>query len=283
MTLLEEYDTTHRYRATVVATERLTAPEADEVRHLQLRFTEDPGFRPGQLLGLVLAGPHEFGQREHFRLYSVADITQETQGEVSVGICVRRMSYVDDYSGELYAGRASNHLCDRRPGDELMITGPYGIPFPIPEDRSSPLVLIGLGTGIAPFRAFLADIYHKQGGWQGPVRLFHGARSGLELLYQNDEQNDFAAYYDKETFRAIQAVSPNPHLEEPVAFEERLAEHMHELRDYLKDHRTHVYVAGLEEIDRALERILGLEFTAEEWTRRKAELVAGRRWIELLY
>ena len=283
MTLLTEYDTTRRFQATVLATERLTVPEAAEVRHLQLRFAEDPGFRPGQLLGLVLPGPPEYGAHEHFRLYSVADISREAPDEVSVGICVRRMSYVDNYSGELFAGRASNFLCDCRPGDSLTVAGPYGIPFPIPEDRRSPLLMVGLGTGIAPFRAFMTQIYRNQGGWEGPVRLFHGAQSGLELLYHNDHQNDFAAYYDEETFQAIEAVSPNPHFDEPVALAERFEEHMHEVREFLEDDRTHVYVAGLADVDRMLERILGLEFGVDRWNKRKAELKAGGRWIELLY
>ncbi len=283
MSNLMQYDTRTRFAGTVVSTERLTPPQTDEVRHLQLDIAHDPGFRPGHLVGFLLPGPHAFGQPEHLRLYSVADIAREDSPGVSIGICVRRMSYVDDYSGERYDGPASHYLCDRAPGDELQLCGPFGSPFPIPDDRTSPLVMIGLGTGIAPFRAFVTHIYRSLGGWQGPVRLFHGARTGLDLLYQNDHRRDFAAYYDEETFRAIEAVSPNPHLDEPVDLEGRLREHMDELRGLLLDHRTHVYVAGLQEIDRTLERFLSLELGADKWARRKAELVAGDRWVELLY
>jgi ferredoxin--NADP+ reductase len=48
--------------------------------------------------------------------------------------------------------------------------------------------------------------------------------------------------------------------------------------------RTYVYVAGLEkslaDLDRVLTRVAG---SAESWARRKAELQAGKRWIELIY
>ena len=52
----------------------------------------------------------------------------------------------------------------------------------------------------------------------------------------------------------------------------------------LLDSKTYVYVAGLmqirDELDAEFAKIAG---SAEKWTRRKAELEAGNRWIELLY
>ena len=52
---------------------------------------------------------------------------------------VKRCSYVDDFSGELYDGVASNYLCDRKVGDEITITGPHSLPFIVPEDKTSNL------------------------------------------------------------------------------------------------------------------------------------------------
>jgi ferredoxin--NADP+ reductase len=66
--------------------------------------------------------------------------------------------------------------------------------------------MLGTGTGVAPFRAFLRRIYEEQKGWKGKVRLYYGARSGADLLYMNDENKDLTQYYDEKTFKAIQAL-----------------------------------------------------------------------------
>jgi ferredoxin--NADP+ reductase len=114
--------------------------------------------------------------------------------------------------------------------------------------------------------------------------LFYGARNGLELLYMNDERDDFAQYYDRETFQAFKALSPRPSWAAPIDWDGALAERGGELWDLLEQPNTYVYVAGLEkmrgELDNAFGEIAGSE---EKWARRKAELTAGGRWVELLY
>ena len=92
--------------------------------------------------------------------------------------------------------------------DLVTINGPFGLPFEVPDDRDADLLLISIGTGIAPFRAFVKHLYRDVGDWRGRIRLFYGARSGRELLYMNDEVDDFTQYYDEETFEAFKALSP---------------------------------------------------------------------------
>ena len=57
---------------------------------------------------------------------------QRTAGIPTVEICVKRVSYIDDVSGEKYKGVASHYLCDRKPGDQIKISGPYGLAFDSP-------------------------------------------------------------------------------------------------------------------------------------------------------
>ena len=48
--------------------------------------------------------------------------------------------------------------------------------------------------------------------------------------------------------------------------------------------KTYVYVAGLEKMLEELDKVFtGLAGSAEKWQRRKAELTAGKRWVELVY
>ena len=116
------------------------------------------------------------------------------------------------------------------------------------------------------------------------MRLFYGAKSGLEMLYMNDEQNDFENYYDEETFKAFSAVSPRPHMDDPIPLDEALEKHGEEVWEMVLKPDTHVYVAGLENVLEQLDKtFVGMAGSAEKWERRKAELVAGRRWTELVY
>ena len=180
---LEDYPTEPRYTATVRQSEEITEEGSDvEVRELVLEVDKDSfDFEIGQSVGVLVEGSGDFGKSVHPRLYTVAD-TPVIDGTPEITLVVRRCSYVDDYSGEEFIGVNSNYLCDRRPGDKITITGPFGMPFQVPEDKNANLLLIGLGTGIAPFRALVKHIYSNVGDWKGKVRLLYGAHSGLELL-----------------------------------------------------------------------------------------------------
>ena len=284
---LEDYPKEPRFSATVLKSEPINEEGADvEVRELVLEVDRPEfHFDIGQSIGVLVEGPKEFGGSVHHRLYTVADTPgAKGKGKPEVTIVVRRCNYIDDYSGEEYEGVSSNYLCDRRPGDKLSITGPFGLAFEVPENKKANLLLIGLGTGIAPFRAFLKHIYQEVGDWEGKVRLLYGARSGLELLYMNDKRDDFALYYDEDTFEAIQALSPRPNWADPIAWDYAIEERSEEIMSMLDDEHTYVYVAGLVPIRDALDRVFAnMVGSPEAWSKKKAELKDAGRWVELLY
>lgn len=294
--LLQDQDVETRYPAKVVSSERITPQDADaEVREIVLEI--DRGVPPegdkrdkvtydlGQSVGVLAPGSPDFGTEHHLRLYSVADLPgRGPKGEPRITLCVRRCFYVDEYSGEKYPGIASNYLCDLKVGDRLTLTGPYGLAFEVPDELDADLILIGTGTGIAPFRALIKHIYRNVEGWRGRVRLFYGAKSGLELLYMNEEKNDLAQYYDEATFEAFQALSPRPHWGDPIAWEDVITQRGQEVWSMLGDPKTRVYIAGLEKMRPELDAVFaGLAGSEKKWQRRKAELMAGGRWVELLY
>lgn len=287
VTHLEDYDSGKQFQAIVVSSQRIT-PEASgvEVRELTLEIQQpDFEFELGQSIGVLAPGTKEFGQAYHFRLYSIADLPERGgTGLPRIKIAVRRVSYVDQYSGEEYPGVSSNYLCDLVAGDTITMAGPYGLAFEVPEEMDANLILIGTGTGIAPFRAFVKHLYENVPNWRGTITLFYGARSGLELLYMNDERDDFSQYYDRDTFQAFKALSPRPTWAAPIDWEGTLAQRGKQLWSLLGQPNTYVYVAGLEkmrgELDKAFGEIAGSE---QKWARRKSELAAGGRWVELLY
>ena len=285
MAHLSDYNTEKRYQAAVKNTVRLTPEDTEEIREIKLEVN-NPEFecQVDQSFGVLVDTDGEFGSSQHLRLYSVADLPAKKNGKSHITFLVKRCTYVDEFNGELYQGIGSNYLCDRKKGDVITITGPFDLPFTIPEDKTSNIILIGMGTGIAPFRAFVKHIYENVRDWKGKIRLFYGARSGLELLYLNDKDGDLTNYYDEGTFKAFRALSKRPEWKDPIELDASISENAEEILDIMAYSNTYIYVAGYkkinENLDRAFSLILG---SKEKWKSRKAELIAGGKWAEVIY
>jgi ferredoxin--NADP+ reductase len=272
--------------AVLEESKRITPETTAEVRHLVLRVL-DPAFQfvEGQSIGVVVPGPHPFGNPYHLRRYSIANARSLPQEDgVRLDLLVRRCFYIDEVSGERYPGIASNFLCDARPGARITISGPYLSPFKVPLDSTANLLMIGTGTGIAPFRAFAQLIYERRGGWQGQVRLFYGGRTGLDLMYANDEQSDLANYYDEKSFKAFKALAQRPLMSSSQALEQGLKTNAAEAWALIQDPKTYVFVSGLGKIAVVLDKVMAEQVgSMEAWQQLKMGLIDQRRWSELIY
>ncbi|MCC6798357.1 MAG: oxidoreductase [Candidatus Hydrogenedentes bacterium] len=284
---LREYDISHPVAAVVKESTRITPLQADvEVRHIVLEVS-DGGleFLEGQSIGVLTPGPHDFGNPAHLRLYSIASSRRGEGGKgTTISICVRRCFYVDEISGERYPGVASNYLCDALPGDRIQLTGPYGHQFAMPTNPTSNILMVGVGTGIAPFRAFVKYIYEERKGWKGKVRLFYGARTGMESLYLNDVKRDIGQFYDQATFKAFEAVSPRPHLDMPIELDRLLIANAEEVWEMANDAKTYIYIAGLEEAEKHFNKAMSAIAGSEtKWKELREKLIEEKRLFELLY
>jgi len=285
---LREFDISKPFSAALVSSERITSPESDaEVRHLVFEMPPNQKFEfvEGQSLAVIVPGPHEFGNRNHVRLYSIASPRCGEHGRhARFSLCVRRCFYIDEVNGERYPGKASNYLCDLMPGDVTNMAGPYNCAFSMPDNDTANMLMIGVGTGIAPFRAFTRHIFEERRGWRGQVRLFFGANTGMELLYRNDYNRDLGLYYDYQTFKAFETVSPRPHADVPPDMDRLLEENMNEVWTLIHDAKTYTYVAGLIDVEhkfyKAMCKAAGSEMA---WRALREQLVADGRYAELLY
>lgn len=270
--------------AVVQASTRITPESSAEVRQIVLRINEPAFyFLEGQSIGVLVPGPHPFGNKSHHRYYTIANARGDDSG-VDLELLVRRCFYVDEVSGEEYPGIASRHLCDARVGDKITLTGPYKSPFRIPTDKNSNLLMLGTGTGIAPFRAFLRRVYDERHDWGGKVRLYYGARTGTDLLYMNDINNDLATYYDQKTFQAIQGLSKGVLSDEADALRDGIDAHAEEVWDLVCSPKTHVYLAGMKKAAEAFEASMAkLAGSDVQWREIKQGLIEDRRWSELTY
>jgi len=118
------------------------------------------------------------------RLYSISSSHNATPGKLSLTVdCVR---YVIGKRKRL--GLASTFLAERiQPGDQVKVYVQKAHGFALPQDPKVPIVMIGPGTGVAPFRAFLLD--RRATGATGRNWLFFGhQRSSCDFFY-SDELN----------------------------------------------------------------------------------------------
>lgn len=272
--------------ATVVSSVRITAEDRDEVRRIRLSV-DDPAFRfsVGQTIGVVVPGPHPFGNAFHTRRYSIASGQAGHSGDaVELELLVRRCFGIDEVSGERYPGIASNFLCDAGQGQRITITGPYRSPFRMPPDDHANILMIGTGTGVAPFRGFVQQIYRERGGWNGQVRLYYGARNGMDLLYENDAQGDLTNYYDEVSFKAFRAVITRPYASDADSLHAAVKDHAAEIWEFMQQPDTYVYLAGLGKVASAFGRVMQQVAGGEaEWDAELERLRADGRWSELIY
>src|SRR6202008_45678 len=96
----------------------------------------------------------------------------------------------------VYKGVCSNFLSGRRVGDTIHATvRETKAGFRLPDDASAPIIMIGPGTGLAPFRGFRQERAARKakGAPLGPAMLFFGCRHPEQDFLYADELKAFAA------------------------------------------------------------------------------------------
>ena len=118
------------------------------------------------------------------RLYSIASSQEEVGSEVHITVGVVRY----EIDGRARTGGASGYLADRLEEDgELRVFIEHNDNFRLPANPQTPVIMIGPGTGIAPFRAFIQQ--RAAEGAEGLNWLFFGNPHFTEdFLYQVEWQ-----------------------------------------------------------------------------------------------
>ncbi|EIM1707086.1 assimilatory sulfite reductase (NADPH) flavoprotein subunit [Aeromonas dhakensis] len=119
------------------------------------------------------------------RLYSIASSQSEVEEEVHLTVGVVRYPQDD---GTVRSGAASSYLADRLPEDaEVRVFVEHNDNFRLPQNPDTPVIMVGPGTGIAPFRAFLQE--REAQGADGKNWLFFGnPHFTQDFLYQVEWQ-----------------------------------------------------------------------------------------------
>ena len=207
-----------------------------------LHLGGDP-FDPAEFLGLL--------RRLTPRLYSIASSPKAHPNEVHLTVSAVR------YESHRRArkGVASTFLADRVNGDErvgVFVQASHG--FKPPGSGNSPMIMIGPGTGIAPFRAFLEE--RRAIGAKGRNWLFFGdQKRDLDFLY---EEELTGWLQDGHLTRLDLAFSRDQ--TEKVYVQDRMLEHATELWSWLEA-GAHFYVCGdasrmAKDVDAALHSVI---------------------------
>ncbi|MCS5797266.1 NADPH-dependent assimilatory sulfite reductase flavoprotein subunit [Klebsiella pneumoniae subsp. pneumoniae] len=168
------------------------------------------------------------------RLYSIASSQAEVESEVHVTVGVVRY----EIEGRARAGGASSFLADRVEEDgEVRVFIEHNDNFRLPANPETPVIVIGPGTGIAPFRAFMQQ--RAADGAQGKNWLFFGNPHFTEdFLYQVEWQS-----YVKEGLLTRIDLAWSRDQQQKIYVQDKLREQGAELWRWIND-GAHIYVCG---------------------------------------
>ncbi|MBU2534140.1 MAG: flavodoxin domain-containing protein, partial [Alphaproteobacteria bacterium] len=167
------------------------------------------------------------------RLYSVASSFAAHPGETHLLVsAVKWRSHGRDRRGV-----ASNWLAALKEGDAVNLHVRPNRHFRLPADSERPVIMIGAGTGVAPFRGFIEQRAEQAAA--GAAWLFFGARNfTTDFLYQLEWQEHLAAGVLTNIDVAFSRDQP-----EKIYVQDRLRARADELRGWIQD-GAHVYVCG---------------------------------------
>lgn len=168
------------------------------------------------------------------RLYSIASSQAEVESEVHVTVGVVRY----EVEGRARAGGASSFLADRVEEEgEVRVFIEHNDNFRLPANPETPVIMIGPGTGIAPFRAFMQQ--RAADGAPGKNWLFFGNPHFTEdFLYQVEWQS-----YVKEGVLSRIDLAWSRDQKEKVYVQDKLRAQGAELWRWIND-GAHIYVCG---------------------------------------
>ncbi len=183
------------------------------------------------------------------RLYSIASSLLATPGQVHLCVGIVR----HERRGRMRHGVASSYLADRAVGDRPMQASITTSHFRLPVDAKTPVIMVGPGTGVAPFRAFLQE--REARSVRGHSWLFFGdQREATDFLFEAELKAWLA---DGTLARLDTAFSRDQ--PKKIYVQDRMREHATDLWRWLQD-GAHFYVCGdalrmARDVDAALREI----------------------------
>lgn len=241
-----------------------------------------------EVIDLVIDYPADFTDAEEFlsvlrklqpRLYSIASspLAHPDEVHLTVGV-VKYKSF-----GRERGGVCSNFLSRLAMGDTSGVYIHSNTAFRMPENDDAPMIMVGPGTGIAPFRAFLE---HRQAkGAKGPNWLFFGnPYRSTDFLYEEELtrwQQEGVLHRLETAFSRDQS--------QKIYVQDRMREHGAELWKWL-DYGAAFFVCGdasrmAKDVDQALHDVIAVHGgkSSEEAAAFVAQMKKDKRYLRDVY
>ena len=185
------------------------------------------------------------------RLYSVASSLRAYPDQVHFIVDVVRY----ESNGRIRKGVCSSFLAERADDVPVPVFPSVAKHFHLPEDPETPIIMIGPGTGVAPFRAYLQE--RKATGAKGKNWLFFGAQH---------EKCDFAygdefEVYKKEGLLARLDCAWSRDQQQKIYVQHKMMENAAEIWDWIDAEGAHFFVCGdarrmAKDVDATLRKIV---------------------------
>ncbi len=259
------------------------------VRHLKFDISGgDLRYLEGQSIGIVPPGVDKNGKPEKLRLYSIASTQHgDDVDDKTVSLCVRQLEYKHPETGETVYGVCSTFLTGLEVGADVNITGPVGKEMLLPDDPEANIIMMGTGTGIAPFRAYLWRMFKDEEKkvntdyqFKGFAWLIFGIPTSPNILYKEELEEIQSKYPDN--FRLTYAISREQKNKDGgrMYIQHRCEEYAEELWKMVQDEKTYVYICGLKGMEDGIDAALSAAAAKDgvEWSSYQKQLKKAHRW-----
>ena len=245
-----------------------------KTHHIEIACDRPLPYTPGDAAGILLpdavrekalAQKKEEKELLTPRLYSIASSPIQNPNNIHLTVALATHALED---GSIGHGVYSHYLCTLSPGDKVRFYVQRNLRFSLPEEEEKDIIMIGAGTGIAPFRGFLQDCEERQSirkSW-----LFFGnPHQHTDFLYQKEWQD----WLEGDVLTRIDLAFSRDQ-EQKIYVQHRLKERADDLLDWL-DKGACLYVCGAQSpMSEDVEKTL-LDIAA---TRQKNP----QEWLEML-
>ena len=156
-----------KYKAILVRIKKLSGV----VKTFTFELGEVIDFKAGQFINLSFTE----GESTYKRPYSIC--SPPSNSSTKIELCIKRVEI----------GEVTPKLFEKKVGDEFEVMGPLGQFYIQDAEQIKRLLLVGVGTGIAPLRSIL--LYHLSNSRNLDITLLFGVKTQSDLLYGDEFEN----------------------------------------------------------------------------------------------